>query len=96
MIAEKLAGWGSFLALPWCCVVPAALSFVGLGAGVAAGFTGPIAWGSAAASVLLLSRANWLVWVRRRGAAPARWGTTLFTAAAAAIWLVRLSPYLTR
>ena len=48
---SRLAGWGGILALPWCCVVPAALAVSGVGASVAGRLTGPLGWGSFALSV---------------------------------------------
>ncbi len=64
-----MAGWGGILALLWCCVVPAALAFAfsGVGAGLARGVRGPLGWGSLVLSVVLIARANWLVWVRGQG-----------------------------
>ena len=88
----RLAGWGGALALPWCCVVPAALAFSGAGAGLAAGLVGPLGWGSVALSVALIARANWLVWVRRQGARAARRWTVLFSMAAVALWAWRFAP----
>jgi hypothetical protein len=90
----RLAGLGGFLALPWCCVVPAALAFSGAGASLAGGIRGPLAWGAVAASVALIARANWLVWVRRQGAPAARRWTALFSTVAVAFWAWRFAPYL--
>lgn len=91
---SRLASWGGILALPWCCVVPAALAVSGVGAGVAGNLTGPLGWGSFLLSVALIARANWLVWVRRQGARAARRWTVSFSAIAVALWAWRFAPYL--
>ena len=91
---SRLAGWGGILALPWCCVVPAALAVSGAGASVAGSLTGPLGWGSFALSVALIARANWLVLVRAQGAPGARRWTFLFSTAAVALWAWRFAPYL--
>lgn len=91
---SRLAGWGGILALPWCCVVPAALAVSGVGTSVAGSLTGPLGGGSFALSVALIARANWLVLVRRQGApGPRRW-TILFSTAAVMLWVWRFAPYL--
>ena len=90
---SRLAGWGGILALPWCCVVPAALAFSGVGAGLAGGVRGPLGWGSLALSVALIARANWLVLVRGQGARTARRWTVLFSTAAVVLWAWRFAPY---
>ena len=92
---SRLAGWGGVLALPWCCLVPTALAFSGVGAGLLAGVRGPVGWGSFALSFLLIARANWLVWVRGHGAPAVRRWTVLFSTAALALWAWRFAPYLT-
>jgi hypothetical protein len=88
-----LAGTGGLLALPWCCLVPAALAFSGAGAGLLGVVRGPLGWSSLALSVALVGRANWLVWVRGQGAPAARRWTLLFSAAAAVLWAMRFAPY---
>ncbi len=90
---SRLAGWGGILALPWCCVVPAALAFSGVGAGLAGGVRGPLGWGSLALSVALIARANLLVLVRGQGARTARRWTVLFSTAAVVLWAWRFAPY---
>lgn len=91
---SRLAGWGGILALPWCCVVPAALAFSGVGASLLGGVRGPLGWGSLVLSVILVARANWLVWVRGQGAPIARRWTVFFSAAAVVLWIFRFAPYL--
>jgi hypothetical protein len=88
-----LAAGGGVLALPWCCIVPAALAFSGVGAGIVVGVRGPLGWGSFALGRALI-RANWLVWVRNQGAAASRRWTVFFSTDAVALWAFRLAPYL--
>ncbi len=93
-IGLRSAGWGGILALPWCCLVPAALAVSGVGAGVAGSLTGPLGWGSFTLSVALIARANWLVLVRGQGAPGVRRWTVIFSMAAVALWTWRFVPYL--
>src|SRR3990172_4232433 len=92
---SSLAGWGGVLALPRCCVVPAALAFSSVWApGLVGGVRGPLGWGSLALSVALIARANWLLWVRGQGAPAARRWTVFFSTAAVALWAWRFAPNL--
>jgi len=93
-IESRTAGWGGVLALPWCCVLPAALAFSGIGAGLLGNVRGLLGWGSLALSVALIARANWLVWIRNQGAPPARRWTAIFSTVAVALWGFRFAPYL--
>lgn len=88
------ASLGGVLALPWCCIVPAALALSGAGAGLAGSVWGSVGWAFLGLSVALIMRANWLVWVRRQGARAARRWTVVFSTFAAAAWLWRVGPYL--
>lgn len=93
-IESRTAGWGGVLALPWCCVLPATLAFSGVGAGLLGNIRGLLGWGSLALSIALIARANWLVWVRKQGAAVARRGTVVFSTVSVALWVFRFAPYL--
>ena len=66
---ETTAGvMSALLALPWCCIVPGALALLGMTGVVlareVAGELQPFLWGI---SVLLLARAHYGIWIRRRG-----------------------------
>ena len=84
--------FGMLAALPWCCVVPAALASAGMASTVAA------RWLMAGSPFLLLltvaslSRAHYLIWAKHHGSVLARVITLVATAAAIVLWGVRLSP----
>lgn len=91
------AAWGGVFGLPWCCAIPAVLSASGFGGGlVPTAGRGWVFWSSMLASLTLITWANWLVWIRKQGARPARWLTLLFTAGTVGLWLWRLEANLGR
>ncbi len=81
----------ALLSLPWCCVLPALLSFVSLaGAVVSMVWIAKLFWVFLPLSVLLLGRAFWLLYVKHQGRP---WTRQLTWAAAflvVILWVPRL------
>lgn len=85
---EKTSGIFSFVfAVPWCCVIPAGLAFMGLAGSAALKITlmeyAPVMLGL---STLFLGRANYLVHVKKQGNRASRGMVWVFTLAAIALW----------
>lgn len=79
---------GGVLALPWCCLVPAGLSFLGLtSAGFVRAAIVPVRPYLLTVAVGLMGWAHYLVWVRRQGTRWSRWVVVGTTLVAAGTWL---------
>ena len=85
-----------FGSIPWCCVVPAALSLLSLGGTLAVRLAAltrlslyflPVA-------AFLLGRAFWLMYVRRQGSPRARRITWAAALLSVALWIWRFWPIL--
>lgn len=90
------SGWGilgASLVTPWCCLVPAGLSLVGvssLSLGVFVQLEATLFPYLAAAAILLIGRAHYLLSVKRRGNRVSRivtWVSTMLVAMLIAIQL---------
>lgn len=81
-------------AVPWCCVVPAALASLGLASSVLGSW---LAAGTPAFFLMsagFLGRAHYLIWAKRHGSPNARITTLVLTAAVVWTWALRLAPWL--
>jgi hypothetical protein len=77
--------------VPWCCVVPAALSLLSFtGMAVARLWLAKISWFFLPLAVLLLGRAFWLHYAKRQGAPWTRWVTWTATLVSVGLWLPRV------
>ncbi|HKJ68890.1 MAG TPA: hypothetical protein VKA68_13100 [bacterium] len=77
-------------ALPWCCIIPAGLSFLAVSF-TAAGriWLGQLTWVFLPLSILFLARAIWLNLIRRQGASWTRWVTAGSTLLVIMLWIFR-------
>jgi hypothetical protein len=81
--------------VPWCCLVPAALSLLSVaGSAIARVWMTWVSVPLLAVSLLLMGRACWDVYVRRRGAAWARWTTGVGLAVVVLLWAPRAWSFL--
>ncbi len=82
---------GFFLSLPWCCMTPSILSFFGFFGSVGAtrGFLSEIYYPLFVISVLLLGRANYLSFYKKRGNRISRALVLVSTIGALALWSFR-------
>ena len=90
MDARRNSMIGGLFALPWCCIIPAALSMLGL-AGVATSRTvteGIVPY-LLMISVLFLGRAHYLLYIKHRGNRVSHIVTWAATLLAITLWGVR-------
>ncbi len=86
--APRVALIGGIVALPWCCLVPAALSFGGMAsAGLARAAIVPLRPYLLIVAAVFLGRAHYLVWVRRQGTGWSRGLVIVSTLLAVGSWL---------
>ncbi|MFQ5779240.1 MAG: hypothetical protein ACE5HN_00470 [Nitrospiria bacterium] len=81
MDVKQTSFLGGLFALPWCCIIPAAISLVGLaGASVAREVTVSFTPYLLVVSVLFLGRAHYLFYVKHQGNRVSHiviWGSTM-------------------
>lgn len=77
--------------LPWCCITPAFLSLLGFfgAAGAARVLLAEAVYPLFAVSILLLGRANYLSFYKKRGSGTSRAVVLVSTVGALALWAVR-------
>jgi len=82
---------GFFFSLPWCCITPALLSLFGFFGAVGAtrGFLLEVFYPLFLISVLLLGRANYLSFYKKRGSRVSRALVLISTAFALILWAFR-------
>jgi len=82
---------GFFLSLPWCCITPALLSLVGFFGAVGAtrDFLLVVFYPLFVISVLLLGRANYLSFYKKKGSKISRALVLVSTIGALALWAFR-------
>lgn len=87
----KLGLGAFFFSIPWCCIAPAGLSLFGLlgAAGAARGLLMEAFYPLFIISLLLLGRAHYLIFFKRRGSRISRAVTWAFTVGALALWAFR-------
>jgi hypothetical protein len=88
----RVTALGTAVAIPWCCLVPAALGSLGIASSLVAQVLGRAIPYLLVLSVVFFSRAHYLLWVEKHGSVTARLSTILLTALAAALWAHRLIP----
>ena len=90
MEANRTSVLGGLFALPWCCIIPAVFSLLGL-AGVAAArtVTEGLVYYLLAFSMLFLGRAHYLLYVKRHGNRLSHIVTWAATALAITLWAIR-------
>ncbi len=77
--------------IPWCCVLPAAMSLLSLTGAVAARtWLVGLNWFLLPLSLALLGRSLWLVEVRRQGRPLTRWITRLAAVLVLGLWAPRI------
>ncbi len=87
---NKTSVLGGLFALPWCCIIPASFSILGLaGIMVARTVTQVLAPYLLVLSVLLLGRAHYLLYVKREGRPISHVITWVSTVIAVTLWSVR-------
>ncbi len=87
---NKTSTLGGLFALPWCCIIPAGFSILGLtGIMVARTVTQVLAPYLFVLSVLLLGRAHYLLYVKREGRPISHVITWISTVIAVTLWSVR-------
>ena len=81
------------LSLPWCCITPAALSLLGFfgAAGATRLFLKEILFSLLIISLLLLGRANYLIYFKKHGSRISRAVTLASTIGAMTLWALRFS-----
>ena len=79
---------GFFLSLPWCCITPAVLSLFGA-VGATRGFLLEVFYPLFVISVLLLGRANYLSFYKKRGSRISRALVLVSTIGVFALWAFR-------
>ena len=90
MDARRTSVMGGIFALPWCCIIPAVLSVLGLaGVAVAREVTGALVPYLLAISVLFLGRAHYLLYIRHHGNRVSHIVTWVSTVLALALWNLR-------
>ena len=81
---------GGLLAMPWCCIIPAIFSLLGLaGVAVAQEITGGLVPYLLAVSVLFLGRAHYLLYVKHQGNWTSHILTWASTVLALTLWGLR-------
>ncbi len=81
---------GGIFALPWCCIIPAVFSVLGLaGVAVAREVTGGLVPYLLAISVLFLGRAHYLLYIKHHGNWASYIVTWISTALAMTLWGIR-------
>jgi len=80
-----------FLSLPWCCIMPAVFSVLGFlgAAGAAGGFLVEVFYPLFVISILLLGRAHYLSFYKKRGSRISMTVVFVSTSAALALWAFR-------
>ena len=84
------SGAGVLASVPWCCIAPALISFLGVAGSLSARL-----WVGQATPFLLvfsagaLLRANYLAWIRRRGTRWSRAVVVISSILALSLWLPR-------
>ena len=82
---------GGLLALPWCCIMPAGFSALGLsGVALAGQVSQAVVPYLLAVSVLFLGRAYYLLYIKRQGNRFSHGVTWITTAVAIGSWLIVL------
>ena len=77
--------------IPWCCILPAALSLFSLtGASIARLWLTNFIWVLLPLSAVFLGRAFWLLYVKLQGARWARWLTWVAAVTTVFLWVQRL------
>ena len=85
-LAGRNSALATLLSLPWCCVLPALLSFVSLSSAIAAGvWLVKLTWVFLPLGVLLLGRAFWLLYIKHQGG---RWSRLLTWAATLLVFIL--------
>lgn len=83
--------------VPWCCVLPAALSILSVGGTTVARFWLTRAtWWLFPVTIALLGRAFWLLYIKRQGARWVHWTTWAAAILSIGLWLPRIHPLLSR
>ncbi len=78
-------------ALPWCCIIPAGLSFLAVSfSAVGRLWLGQLTWVFLPLSILFLGRAIWLNVIKRQGALWSRWVTAGATVLMISLWIFGL------
>ena len=81
---------GGVFALPWCCIIPAVFSVLGLaGVAVAREVTGGLVPYLLAVSVLFLGRAHYLIYIKHQGNRVSHIVTWAATFLAITLWGIR-------
>ena len=79
--------------IPWCCVVPAALSIASLGGTIAARlWLARVSLYFLPIAALFLGRAFWLMYVRKQGSPTARRVTWIAATLSVVLWIWRFWP----
>jgi len=87
----KNSALATLVSLPWCCILPAALSFLSLsGAVVTRMWVTQLTWVLLPLSMALLGRAFWLLYVNLQGGVWSRRLTWLAAGLIVAVWAPRL------
>ncbi|GMT49780.1 MAG: hypothetical protein IEMM0008_1319 [bacterium] len=87
---NKTSALGGLFALPWCCIIPAGFSILGLaGIMVTRTVTQVLAPYLFILSVILLARAHYLLYVKRQGRPISHVITWASTVIAVTLWSVR-------
>lgn len=84
---------GGLFALPWCCIVPAVFSVLGLGGvAVARELTGGLVPYLLAVSLLFLGRAHYLLYIKKHGNRLSHVVTWISTGLGITLWGIRWIP----
>ena len=87
---KQTSALGGLFALPWCCIIPAIFSVLGLaGVAVAREVTGSLVPYLLMVSVLFLGRAHYLLYIKHQGNRVSHIVTWTATLLAVTLWGIR-------
>ena len=90
MDVKRTSSLGGLFALPWCCIVPAIFSVLGLaGVAMAREVTGELVPYLLVLSALFLGRAHYLLYVKHQGTRTSHVVTWAATLLAVTLWGTR-------